>query len=405
MDLQTQLSQILSDPATVRSTEPAVDEMFMRRALDLAWRGAGRTHPNPMVGAVVVSGGMVVGEGFHARCGHAHGEVAALDAAGERARGATIYVTLEPCAHHGRTPPCVARILESGVRRVVIPTLDPDKRVFGRGVEALRAGGVRVEVGCLPGPAVALNLGYYRNRLGLAQTVTLKMASTMDGKIASAPGRRDDITGAAARRMVHAMRALHDCVVVGVDTVRVDNPRLDCRLADTDPQQPLRLPVPVVLDTGLRLPPGNRWAVEERPYIVVAGPDAPSGRARALEATGARVLRCPAAAGGAGVSVRGALDALHAAGLERILVEGGAGVFTSFVESGCWDAFYLFQSTKLFGEGAVPLMRASRASRGDIIDGLLVDSTDVGGDILHRFLSARSWETVMRPVNEGRKGE
>jgi diaminohydroxyphosphoribosylaminopyrimidine deaminase/5-amino-6-(5-phosphoribosylamino)uracil reductase len=276
---------------------------------------------------------------------------------------------------------------------VVVTTLDPDRRVNGTGVERLRSAGVEVDVGCLPATAVAQNLGYYRNRLGLAQTVTLKMAATMDGKIAGAPGRRDDITGLEARRNVHSMRALHDCVVVGVDTVLVDNPRLDCRLADTDPRLSLRQPVPVVLDTGLRLGTGNRWAVEERRYLVVTGPDVPPRRVREIEDTGATVLSCQAGPGG--VSIPAALEALRSEGFERVLVEGGAGVFTSFVESGCWDALNLFQSLKWFGEGAVPLMRGGGR---DAIDGVLVDSVDVGGDILHRFLSARAYGTVMNRV-------
>jgi diaminohydroxyphosphoribosylaminopyrimidine deaminase/5-amino-6-(5-phosphoribosylamino)uracil reductase len=310
-----------------------------------------------------------------------------------------MYVTLEPCAHHGRTPPCVYRILQSGVSRVVVTTLDPDPRVYGRGVRALRDAGVQVDVGCLHALAASQNLGYYRNRLGLPQTVTLKMAATVDGKIARAPGRRDDITGEAARRVVHAMRALHDCVVVGVDTVLVDNPRLDCRFADTDPSQPLPTPVPVVLDTTLRLPAGNRWAVEERHYVVITGPKASIQRQKEIERTGARVLRCDTGRGG--VSIRGALDLLRSEGYERVLVEGGARAFTSFLHSGCWDALYLFQSMKLFGEGAVPL---TRGGGGDVIDGVLVDSVDVGGDMLHRFLSARSWDAVVNQVVPANKG-
>lgn len=392
-----QLSEILSQPGAALEggrNEPAIDETWMRRALELAWRAAGRTQPNPMVGAVVVAGERVVGEGYHARCGEAHGEVVALDRAGERARGATMYVTLEPCAHHGRTPPCVDRILESGVERVVMTTLDPDARVDGRGVDTLRRGGVRVDVGCLSRAAVVQNLGYYHDRLARVPTVTLKMASSMDGKIAAAPGRRDDVTGETARCYVHAMRAMHDAVVVGVDTVLVDAPALDCRLADDDPAYPLPLPTPVVMDTALRIPARNRWSVEERPYVVLTGPGVRRRRVREIEEASGRVVEC--AAGPGGVDVQSALEALDRLGLKRVLVEGGAGVFTSFVRSGCWDSLFLFQSKRMFGEGGVPLFRGG----GDAVDGVLVDTMEVGDDVLHRFLGSRSVGVVGRVASQ-----
>ncbi len=394
MGVPTHLTEILAHRNAVETTAPpAIDETYMRRAATLAWQAAGRTRPNPMVGAVVVAGDEIVGEGYHARCGDAHGEIVALDAAGVRARGATMYVTLEPCAHHGRTPPCVDRIIESGLSRVVVTTLDPDHHVDGRGIDTLRRAGVRVDVGCLAPASVVQNLGYYKNRLAIEPTVTLKMAATMDGKISSAPGRRDDITGSAARRYVHRMRATHDCVVVGVNTVLVDSPALDCRYIDTDPEYPLALPVPVVLDSRLRLPAQNRWSVEERPYIVLAGRDAPRDLVRAIEAGSGRVVLCDSDA--AGVTIPSVLNALAELDLSRVLVEGGAGVFTSFVRSGCWDALFLFQSSKLFGPSGVPLFRGEH---GDTIDGHLVDSIHIEGDVLHRFLSARAQDSVLRRV-------
>jgi len=372
-----------------------VDEAHMRRALDLAWSAAGKTAPNPMVGAVVVRDGAIVGEGHHERCGEAHAEVVALDAAGDAARGATLYVTLEPCAHHGRTPPCVERILKSGVSRVVVPTLDPDPRVDGRGVAALRSAGVEVDVGCLGEVAAVQNLGYYQNRLGLEPTVTLKMAATVDGKIASAPGRRDDVTGMAARRFVHQMRALHDGVLVGIDTVLVDAPALDCRLIDTE--DGLRLPTPVVLDTRLRLPAENRWSERRRPYVVLTAHDASHDRQRAIESGSGQVVRC--AVDGAGVSVEAALHALSELGLRSILVEGGAAVFTSFLRSGCWDALYLFQSSKVFGDGGVPMFRGRGPAT---IEGRFVASNEVGEDVLRRLLSERAWNRVLPRIAERR---
>jgi riboflavin biosynthesis pyrimidine reductase len=185
-------------------------------------------------------------------------------------------------------------------------------------------------------------------------------------------------------------------VVVGVDTVLTDNPRLDCRLADTDPSHPLAVPVPVVLDSRLRIGTENRWTVEGRPYVIVTGPRAPAARRRDLEAGGATVLVCDAGAGG--VSIPDALDALAAEGFRRVMVEGGASVFTSFLRDGCWDALYLFQSTRWFGESGVPLVRGERSDGGDAVDGILVDSTEIGGDVMHRFLSTRARRAMLSPV-------
>jgi diaminohydroxyphosphoribosylaminopyrimidine deaminase/5-amino-6-(5-phosphoribosylamino)uracil reductase len=404
MVLSTHISEVLSKAPTSGAAglaagpgpASAVDETFMRRALDLAWTAAGRTRPNPMVGAVIVRDGEVVGEGLHARCGQAHGEVVALEDAGERAQGATMYVTLEPCAHHGHTPPCVGRVISSGIRRVVVTTVDPDHRVDGRGIDTLRRSGIRVDVGCVPDTAVVQNICYYKNRLQVEPTVMLKMAATVDGKIASAPGRRDDITGPESRAYVHRMRAINDCIVVGIDTVLVDDPALDCRLIDTDPDHPLAVPVPVVLDTRLRLDVHNRWARQERPYIVLTGPDVDAHKAQEIDSGSGRVIQCLDAP--KGVSISDAVDALATLGLWRILVEGGAGVFTSFVRSGCWDALFLFQSSKLFGDAGVSLFRGGR---DETVAGRLVDSVDVGGDVLHRFLSARAHAEILDRVSEG----
>jgi diaminohydroxyphosphoribosylaminopyrimidine deaminase/5-amino-6-(5-phosphoribosylamino)uracil reductase len=228
----------------------------------------------------VVSAGREVASGHHRRFGDAHAEVLALDGAGERARGATLYVSLEPCAHHGHTPPCVDRILAAGIARVVAPAPDPDARVNGRGIARLRERGIRVDVGGEATAAVLENLGYYRQRLGLGPTVTLKIAASADGMAARARGQRDDVTGAAARREVHGLRALHDAVVVGVETALIDRPRLDCRLLEGGVD---REPMPVVIDTHLRTEADNAWSRAGRPFVVVTGPhvDARSKRAEA----------------------------------------------------------------------------------------------------------------------------
>jgi len=385
------ISRILGPvSAPYEATEGTIDEAYMRRALDLAWQGAGATEPNPMVGAVVVADGVVLGEGYHERCGSAHAEARALGAAGDTARGATMYVTLEPCAHFGRTPPCADAIVASGIRRVVVPALDPDNRVMGRGIELLRRGGVEVETGCLAHAAVLHNLGYYRERLARVPTVTLKMAVTMDGKIASAPGRRDTITGHAARQHVHRLRAAHDCVVVGATTAVVDNPLLDCRYVDAEG---VNGPIPVVLDSALRTSSTNAWSERGRQYVIVCRKGTDADKIRRHENAGASVIQVDGDENG--LLIDSVVGALAAKGFERILVEGGAEIFSSFIRAGAWDALYLFQSTRLFGEGGVALYTGACKRDGGA---RLVDIVRLGDDALHRFINETRFRDVKRRV-------
>ena len=365
----------------------------MTRARELARQGAGRTGPNPTVGAVVMRDGREVGAGYHRRHGDAHAEVVALDHAGEAARGATLYVTLEPCAHHGHTPPCVDRIIESGVARVVCPAIDPDPRVRGRGIDTLRARGVRVDVGCLAEAAVLDTLAFYRSRLGLPWTVSLKMAVTADDRVARAPGQRDDVTGERARADTHVLRAIHDAVVVGIETVLADHPRLDCRLL---PGGVDRDPTPVVLDTHARTPADNAWARAGRAYVVACGSGADASRIDALERAGARVLRVPVVAGG--VDVREVVRLLAAMGLPRVMVEGGPRVFWSFVASECWNAAWLYRSERVFGPAGVPLFR----SHSERFPGRAVDSCAWGIDRRWGFVEASSWAHMMSALEGAR---
>jgi diaminohydroxyphosphoribosylaminopyrimidine deaminase/5-amino-6-(5-phosphoribosylamino)uracil reductase len=368
-----------------RSTIDSVDGLYMEKALRLSWQAVGQTDPNPLVGAVIVKDGAVVGEGYHHRCGEAHAEVVALEQAGLRARGATLYVTLEPCSHHGRTPPCTDRIVEGGIRRVVIPTLDPDDKVLGNGVDQLAGAGIRVDVGCKETAAIATNLGYYKQRMGLGSTVILKLATTLDGMIASAPGRRDDVTGERARRFAHRLRAASDGIVVGLGTVRADDPLLDCRLVDCGTP-----PVPVVFDGSLDLPQSNRWSRQQKPFVVVAGRGADEYRKACLEARGGRVIQC-ASDGRERVDVIEAVEGLAAAGLGRLLVEGGAELFTSFVRAGAWDAMYLFHSLKAFGEGGVSAVAGIESLTPDAV---AVDSIRLDGDFLHRYLNRETYDQI-----------
>jgi diaminohydroxyphosphoribosylaminopyrimidine deaminase/5-amino-6-(5-phosphoribosylamino)uracil reductase len=315
----------------------------MRRALALARRGLGETNPNPLVGCVVVRGGRVVGEGFHARAGGPHAEVVALGRAGSRARGATLYVNLEPCAHHGRTPPCAPLVRDAGVAQVVAAIRDPHPLVNGRGLALLRRAGVAVTTGVLAGEAASLNERFLASaRLG-RPFVLLKAALTLDGRIATASRRSRWITSPAQRRQARGLRRLHDAVLVGIGTALVDDPLL--------------LPVPrtrrpflrVVLDSHLRLPVESRLArtaSARAPVIVVACHAAPARR-RALEAKGVEVLRVACEAGR--VSLPAALASLRARGVGSVMVEGGSEVLGSFLAARLVDQVALFRAPVLLG--------------------------------------------------------
>lgn len=335
------MAQIAS---TVRQTDSASDRRHLRRALTLAARGVATTSPNPHVGALVVQRGRVVGEGWHRRAGEAHAEPQALAAAGSRARGATLYVNLEPCAHHGRTPPCVEAILSAGVKRVVIAHRDPDPRTAGRGVESLRAAGVRVEVGVEAERALRLNSWFVVERWEKRPAVTLKWGASLDGKTASSRGESRWITGPQARRDALRLREEHDAILVGVGTVLADDPRLDRRLGSANAPN-----VRVILDRSLRTPPeaamfscpGPVWIFTERP---AAGSARRGRRGRpALEARGATIIELVK------VTPRAVVRALHARAVQSVLVEGGGTVADAFVRAGLCDRVVAYLAPCLIG--------------------------------------------------------
>ncbi len=350
----------------------------MAEARALGRLGAGRTWTNPMVGAVVVKNGEVIASAYHHRLGEPHAECLAFAAAGERARGATLYVSLEPCAHQGRTPPCVEGILAAGIARVVIPAPDPDARVAGLGIEMLRARGVRVDVGCDAAAAILDNHGYYHNRLGVARTVTLKLATSRDGKVARASGQRDRVTGAAAQLDAHRLRAVNDAIVIGVETARIDRPRLDCRLLDAGVD---REPAIVVFDTGLSLADDATWPEAGREVAVVCGVRADAARERALEKRGIRVVRSSARI----------VEALEKLGFARVLVEGGPRLVRSFIEAGAWDAFWHYESRDEFGSNGVPM---SFAVPGEAMDELVL-----GVDVRRRHVNPAAWGALLHGLN------
>lgn len=318
------------------------DRTYMEEALRLARRGAGGASPNPLVGAVVVSAGEVVGRGFHPRAGDPHAEIFALREAQERARGATLYVTLEPCAHWGRTPPCTDAIIGAGVRRVVAAMPDPDGRVSGRGIRRLTEAGIETCVGVAEREARELNEAYIKHRTVGLPLVTAKWAMTLDGRIATRTGESRWISGEASRALVHELRATSDAVLVGIGTVLRDDPALTARIPGA------RNPRRVVLDSRLRIPLDARVLEQNgAPVIVVTtGRAAPEARA-ALEARGVDVLVADGPDGR--VDLGSLLAELGRRGVLSLLVEGGGAVHGSFLDAGLIDKVMVFVGPRIVG--------------------------------------------------------
>jgi len=297
-----------------------------------------------MVGAVIVSKGRFVTEGHHARYGGDHAEIAALERAGRRARGATLYVSLEPCAHQGKTPPCVPEIVRSGVRRVVAAMRDPHPLVNGRGIRALRAAGIVVEVGILGPAARELNRAYVTTLQRGRPLVTLKAGMTLDGKVATPTGDSKWITSAASRRDAHRLRSEHDAVLVGIGTALTDRPRLDARPHGRHGRQPLR----VVLDSRMRLDPGSPMLrVRGAGPVIVYAVRTRGARARRLEASGAIVVE--AGRGPGGVDPRRVLRDLAARGVHSLLVEGGSRVAATLLSEDLVDQLVFYVAPLILG--------------------------------------------------------
>ena len=326
------------------------DLHWMARALTLAARGRGLTSPNPMVGAIVVRDGVVLAERFHERAGDAHAEAAALADAGERARGATLYVTLEPCNHVGRTPPCTEAIIRAGVRRVVAATRDPNPRVRGGGAAALTAAGIAVETGCLEAEARALNRAFLTAVERQRPHVTVKWAMTLDGRIAAFDRASHWITGEAARREVHQLRSQSDAVVTGIGTVLADDPALTVRLPEPWPREPYR----VVVDSRARLPlDAALLATGSRARILAAvGEAAPPQRVAALESAGVTVLQCKSREGR--VDVIDLCARLLALDVIAVLLEAGSELTGAFVQARLVDRVAAFVAPKLLAGAQAP---------------------------------------------------
>lgn len=360
----------------------AADGEHMRAALALARRGLGNTWPNPSVGCVLVQGGRVVGRGTTAPGGRPHAEAVALAQAGDLARGAVAYVTLEPCSHHGRTPPCADALAAAGVARVVVACGDPDPRVDGRGVAMLRAAGIEVAVGLMAEEARALQAGFLtRVRLGRPM-VTLKLASTLDGRIATRTGESQWITGPEARRAAHALRGQHDAVLAGVGTVEADDPELTCRIPGYRKTPDLR----IVVDSRLRTRPAARVVAGAAavPTWFLHRPGADAGRAGVLERAGVRLIEVAGAE--QGVDLAAGMQALGAAGLTRLLVEGGAQIAGGLLRAGLVDGIAWFHAPGVMGGDGWPAAQAfGTAALGDMPRFRRVDSRPVGDDMLTEF--------------------
>ncbi|MFC5315929.1 bifunctional diaminohydroxyphosphoribosylaminopyrimidine deaminase/5-amino-6-(5-phosphoribosylamino)uracil reductase RibD [Azospirillum rugosum] len=323
----------------------------MRAALALASRGLGNTWPNPAVGCVIVRDGVVVGRGWTQPGGRPHAETEALARAGEAARGATAYVTLEPCNHYGKTPPCALALVEAGVARVVVACGDPDPRVAGGGLERLRAAGIAVTTGVLEDEAWALNEGFFRRIQDDRPLYTLKAATTLDGRIATHNGVSQWITGPTARAWGHRLRATHDAIMVGIRTALADDPELTCRL----PGLTHRSPVRIVVDSRLRLPLTGKLAASARavPTWVIAREDVDGPRLAAFDDCGLSVIRVPADSAGLPDLVK-ASAALAGRGLTRVLVEGGATLSASLLRAGLVDRLEWFRAASVMGGDGLP---------------------------------------------------
>lgn len=353
----------------------------MRVALGLGRRAMGQTWPNPAVGCVIVNAGRIVGRGHTQAGGRPHAETEALAQAGALAQGATAYVTLEPCAHHGQTPPCANALIEAGIARVVAPLEDSDSRVLGRGFEMLRAAGVELSLGVCAEEAARDHAGFLKLQTVGRPFVTLKLASSFDGRIATATGESQWITGAAARADGHQLRSLHDAVMVGGGTARADDPMLTVRGFGE-----MRQPVRVVVSRRLDLPMMGKLAVSAKdvPLWLCHGADADSYLTEAWQGIGARLLSCDLRAGQ--LDIVSVMDALGAAGLTRIFCEGGGALAASLLSEDLVDALVGYTAGLAIGAeglpsvGAMGLERLTQAPRFE-----LVETRAVGVDVMHRW--------------------
>lgn len=356
----------------------AADTRYLKLAIALSRRGLGRCWPNPAVGCVIVQAGRIVGRGVTQPGGRPHAEQVALAQAGTQARGATAYVSLEPCAHHGRTPPCAEALIAAGITRVVAALEDPDPRVSGRGFAMLRAAGLEVETGLLADAATEVLGGFLSRMVRGRPRLTLKLALSLDGRIATASGHSQWITGPQARRHVHGLRASHDAVMVGAGTARADDPMLTVREMGRASQ-----PVRVVVSRRLDLPLMSQLArtAREVPVWLCCGPDADPALAEAWTGAGAEVIRCALA--GRQLDMGSVLQALGARGVTRVLCEGGGALAASLMAETLVDDLVVFSAGLAIGAEGLPGISALGLERLDQAERFrLIGTRAVGGDVM-----------------------
>ena len=362
-------------------SKPKPDDIqYMRHALRLAERALGSTAPNPAVGCVIVKDGRIAGRGWTQPGGRPHAETMALVQAGASAEGATAYVTLEPCSHHGQTPPCANALAEARIARVVAATMDPDPRVSGSGFGYLESQNVRITDGVLEEDARRVNAGFFRKVIDARPLVALKIAQTIDGYIAGPNGNSRWITSAEARRHAHLLRTQYDAILVGIGTVLADDPLLTCRLPGLERRSPLR----VLLDSRLQLPPESQLVRTASASPVVVFTLARSG-GDDLAAKAVEIERCSDSENGM-PAIGAVLAWLGRRGITRLLVEGGPRVHASFMRSGVVDVLHLFRAPMLMG--AAGKAAIGPAWQADLISAPrlhLVERTQLGADLLETF--------------------
>lgn len=362
----------------------AGDADFMTMALTLAERGLGRVAPNPAVGCVIVRDGLVVGRGFTQPGGRPHAETEALAHAGDKARGATAYVTLEPCSHTGRTGPCAEALIAAGITRVVAAVSDPDPRVAGRGFAMLEKAGIEVVEGVGMARALYLNQGFLLKVTEERPLVTLKIASSVDGRTASKTGHSQWITGSAARERGHLLRATHDAIMIGSATAIVDDPTLTCRLPGLEDRSPVR----IIADGRLRLPLTSKLvrSAAKVPVLILTFAGGDLGRRKAFTDCGVEVIDIVASDNGL-MDMKAAMHALAARGLTRVLVEGGARLASSLVRANLVDRVEWFRSSSIIGGDGYPAIASLGIENVDDAPGMsLTRRLDLGGDTLSSYV-------------------
>ncbi|MFJ7640360.1 bifunctional diaminohydroxyphosphoribosylaminopyrimidine deaminase/5-amino-6-(5-phosphoribosylamino)uracil reductase RibD [Peribacillus sp. NPDC097264] len=320
------------------------DQYYMKLALDLAGSAKGKTNPNPIVGAVIVKDGVIAGTGIHRKAGEPHAEVHAFKMAGEYAKGGTLYVTLEPCSHYGKTPPCANLVKESGIKRVVVAMEDPNPEVAGRGIALLKEAGIEVEVGILEKEARRLNERFIHNMTTGRPFVLSKFAMTLDGKLATHTGHSKWITGEESRHSVHLLRNEVDAILVGIGTVLADNPSLTTRLPEGGGKNPVR----IILDSELRVPLDSHvLQVEEARTVIVTHENASLEKIASLSERGVEFIMVPKTE--AGLDLEILMAELYKKGITDVLLEGGSEVNASFLRAGLIDKYLIYVAPKLLG--------------------------------------------------------